>query len=565
MKDQKNIERLFQEKFKDFEATPPQGSWDAIASRLNEKKKKKRVVPFWFQLSGIAASLVIIGSLIWNFQSEENTTPFNNSNETIVGVDNKTNSGIGNPETKLKNNTILTSDENNQNAAVEKQTSVSEKNQTKFDSNLINSKKSNTTIVSNENQNIRSNTNKNNVNSSAKSKITTNTKKNKTGIRYSNNIKESNSIIVANSKKAKRNKSSNKSLISNDAILLSDDENNNTNKWVATKKSKIKTNQNEKINTDKIDSFFDANQTDTNFVNTTNDSLTNKNIDTTKVIVASAENIITNDSTLVAEISTEINPLEELLKEKEAGKNEDEKEKEKRSRWAVSTNASPVYFNSIAEGSSLDSRFDANEKQYNNTLSYGVGINYAISSKLTLKGGINNLSFDYNTSDISFYQAAITKPIQNVATNARGTMINVESKLEDNGTFISVSGNPLVKFDGAINQQISYVEVPLELGYKILDRKFGIEVIGGLSTLFLNDNSVSIVSNGQEMTIGKANNLNNIHFSSNVGLGFKYSFWKNFNANFQPMFKYQINTFSENSGNFKPYFIGLYTGVSFSF
>ncbi len=103
MKDQKNIERLFQEKFKDFEATPPQGSWDAIASRLNEKKKKKRVVPFWFQLSSIAASLVIIGTLIWNFQSEENTTPFNNSNETIVGVDNKTNSSIGNPETKLKN------------------------------------------------------------------------------------------------------------------------------------------------------------------------------------------------------------------------------------------------------------------------------------------------------------------------------------------------------------------------------------------------------------------------------------------------------------------------------
>ena len=41
MKDNKNIERLFQEKFKDFEALPPQNSWDIIASRLNEKKKKK--------------------------------------------------------------------------------------------------------------------------------------------------------------------------------------------------------------------------------------------------------------------------------------------------------------------------------------------------------------------------------------------------------------------------------------------------------------------------------------------------------------------------------------------
>ena len=82
---------------------------------------------------------------------------------------------------------------------------------------------------------------------------------------------------------------------------------------------------------------------------------------------------------------------------------------------------------------------------------------------------------------------------------------------------------------------------------------------------FLNQNNISLVANGVEMEVGRANNLNNIHFSSNVGLGFRYNFWNSFNANFQPMFKYQINTFSENSGNFRPYFIGLYTGISFSF
>ena len=40
MKEQKNIERLFQEKFKDFEALPPHDAWSKIASRVNEKKKK---------------------------------------------------------------------------------------------------------------------------------------------------------------------------------------------------------------------------------------------------------------------------------------------------------------------------------------------------------------------------------------------------------------------------------------------------------------------------------------------------------------------------------------------
>ena len=110
MKEQKNIERLFQEKFKDFEAIPPKDAWANIAAKLNEKKQKKRVIPFWFQLSGIAASLIIIGSLIWNYQSDDVfSAPNNNvvtsedalkersrgtvdSNEVITAVDENQNS-----------------------------------------------------------------------------------------------------------------------------------------------------------------------------------------------------------------------------------------------------------------------------------------------------------------------------------------------------------------------------------------------------------------------------------------------------------------------------------------
>ena len=121
------------------------------------------------------------------------------------------------------------------------------------------------------------------------------------------------------------------------------------------------------------------------------------------------------------------------------------------------------------------------------------------------------------------------------------------------------------KDDGYLSQQMSYMEVPVEVSYKLLDRKFGIQFITGVSTLFLNDNKVSVMSNGLSTTVGEANNLNKVHFSTNIGLGFKYSFWKSFEANFEPTFKYQINTFNENSGGFKPYIIGLYSGLSYKF
>ena len=84
MKENKNIERLFQEKFKDFEALPPQESWNIIADRLNEKKKKRRIVPIWFQLSGVAASILLVGGLIWNFTAQNETEQLPVFENTIV-------------------------------------------------------------------------------------------------------------------------------------------------------------------------------------------------------------------------------------------------------------------------------------------------------------------------------------------------------------------------------------------------------------------------------------------------------------------------------------------------
>ena len=544
MKDHKNIERLFQEKFKDFEAIPPQESWNIIASRLNEKKKKKRIIPIWFQLSGIAASFIIIGALIWNFQSNQNTNSPNNSNETVVvGVDNS-NSKDKKSNTDFNNNETLRPEKNIEN---------SENNTIKFDFKRIDFKKSNPIVISNEKSNIRYKDKKNN---SFESKNTLDTKNKK---RYPNyNNKESNHEIVANSK-AKRNKSSKKNLFLETDLIATTKKNKNSK---LNPNNNTTTSKNGLINSDKINSFFDKTETNTNYVNTSNDSLAQTK-DTITAVLALSENIITNDSTLVAEISPEINPLEELLKEKEAGKNE--VEKEKRSRWAVSTNASPVYFNSISEGSSLDSQFSKNSKEFETTMSYGIGAVYQISNKFSFKTGVNALTFNYNTDNVLFNTRlnSVTNNIKTLDRNSNSenlafSAINSKSDLGDALILLTES-------KGSIKQELSYVEVPLELSYKILDKKFGIDLIGGVSTLFLNANSISLISDGMEMNIGKANNLNDIHFSSNVGLGFKYNFWKSFNANFQPMFKYQINTFSENSGNFKPYFIGLYTGVSFSF
>ena len=558
MKENKNIERLFQEKYKDFEAIPPQESWDLIASRLQEKKKKKRIIPIWFRYSGIAASLFLIGTLIWNYSFT------NNPNEHLTSPENTIVDRDGNIINKKDANSSI------DNAVVYD----AKLNQQKSDANLENSTK-------NENQLENASTfYKNSIDSkiqknSSKSNAVVNNNtiqkynepkavsKRKSNKKYNNQLnvfKNSNDVVVDiaqknNSKRKSKYKTNkkNSSVIENEILLE-----NNT---IVNDDKKEKTS----VNKEKIDAFFEKELSNSTIVNNNhNDSIANKTILSNGVV---ENEIITQDSTLVAEVAVEPNPLEELLKEKEDGKNEDEKE-EKRSKWAISTNASPVYFNSLAEGSSIDEQFNSNSKNYTTTLSYGIAGSYAINDKLSLKTGVNSINLSYNTNDVLFESRMreVDNNIPTISRNANASNMVFSSK---NGTINEISGdveNVIIDNNiGSLKQNISYIEVPLELSYKLIDKKFGVEIIGGMSTLFLNQNNISLVTNGLEMEVGSANNLNNIHFSSNVGLGFKYSFWKSFNANFQPMFKYQINTFNQNSGNFKPYFIGLYSGISFSF
>lgn len=549
MKENKNIERLFQEKFKDFEALPPEDSWDFIADRLH-KKKKKRIIPIWFQLSGVAASILLVGGLIWNFTAQNKTEQLPLFENTIVNGKETNNNEINSKtkfstdeslvyDSKEKNNekNSLDSDQQNNNKSkIYKENFLNKQNK-------INSGKTNTIITYNE---LEKNTDSN---YKRKKKSNNNFKQQRFG-------KENpETVVVSNGKKSttkrKSKYKSNKSNVGFENEI-------STNLIVADKSSKE-----QQIMKNDIDAFFEQSTTNKTFV-ANNDSI---NSETNNTNVLASTEIICKDSTLIAEVLKETNPLEELLKEKEVGKNEDEKE-EKRSKWAISTNASPVYFNSLAEGSSIDEQFNSNSKNYTTTLSIGLAGSYAINDKLSIKTGVNSINLSYNTNDVVFESRMreVDNNIPTISRNANASNMVFSSK---NGTVNEISGdveNVIIDNNiGALKQNISYIEVPLELSYKLMDKKFGVEIIGGMSTLFLNQNNISLVTNGLEMEVGRANNLNNIHFSSNVGLGFKYSFWKSFNANFQPMFKYQINTFNQNSSNFKPYFIGLYSGISFSF
>lgn len=255
--------------------------------------------------------------------------------------------------------------------------------------------------------------------------------------------------------------------------------------------------------------------------------------------------------------------LFDVIKEKD----EEVIAEEVRKEFEFSTHAAPVYYGNFGKGNFLDVRFNNNSSEGEITYSYGINLAYVISDKFKIRSGVSKVNMSYKTSGITFYAGVGKMPISGV--DLQVVSQNPQSKELDPvavqkpfpGTKRSPVGNLL---PGSLNQEMGFIEIPLELEYNIIDSKFGLNLIGGASTLFLNKNEVSVYS-GDATATGQANNLNQISFSTNIGLGLDYDVSENFKLNFEPILKYQLNTFSNRLQDSQPYYLGVYSGFSFKF
>ena len=526
MSERKNIDRLFQEKFKDFEVSPPEQTWGNIEAKL-DKKKKRRIIPFWWKLSGVAA-LLLIGFLI-------SKSIYNPEIRTENPVVNETNSNKAKQPTKeelnkkgLKNygsasDAVVTdSDEVKNNV-------VSEENKTKKE---IYSSES--TVAERKPSNHRSLKNK------------------------SNAVKDKDPLTQSEFEKSQNETAQNTKSDTRELSPYSRDNQLTINEKVQT--NPIGKN-NKETQTATSDTRANGEQSGAKKTINLDDLKGNVN---SKIATKEIEKKV-NDTAQKSSVAN--NVLEELLNEKESKL----KQESKGNRWQLTSNVAPVFLGSISNGSPIDSTLVNNPKSYNTNVGFGLGVSYEVNKKLTVRTGLNKVNISYDTNDIVFFTGIQAKMLANVSPTASSAMIQVQNNTVNNLNPISESGflpfeNAFVnKNSGYLNQEIGYLEMPLEMTYSLFDKKFGLKIIGGFSSLFLNDNRITIVSDGRETLLGKANNLNDVHFSTNFGLGIKYGFMKSFEFNLEPTIKYQLNTFSSNAGNFKPYIFGIYSGISYKF
>ncbi|WP_440120315.1 outer membrane beta-barrel protein [Tenacibaculum sp. Ill] len=459
--EEKNIDRLFQEKFKDLEVTPNERVWNAIEEKL-QKKKKNRVFPIWWFSGGVAAVLVL-GLLFYPYVKDEEN--IEDIDAIIVETPKFAPEKKSSKKEELKDNLLKEPTKEN----IEK-----------------------TLIVKKE-------TKKKNV---LKEKL------------HENEVLTANHVVKVSKKELHGKDSNNTSSRVVEGALL---DNNDVVKQV---------------------------------------QLTGKLENSLPVFKKKENTFLKKENDTINQV---LKPKKDFLAVVNGEEEENEEEKINK-LWTVSPTVAVLNSNSFSKSSPIDASL-SNSTKGNTSYSYGVQVAYQLNKKWTLQSGIHLQEMGFSNNNVAVNP--VKSSSSNVAfSSGESYALNDTSQTGFSTSSVSISSGSL---DGELNQSYGYIEVPVEVKYSVLEgKKLKTQVVVGFSSLFLNKNDVNLKTTAFS-TSGEANNLNDINFSGNLGIDLNYKFSKKWSLNINPMLKTQLNTFKNDSNGFQPYFIGVYTGLSYQF
>ena len=253
-------------------------------------------------------------------------------------------------------------------------------------------------------------------------------------------------------------------------------------------------------------------------------------------------------------------------------------------RWSVSAMASPTYYSQFASsGNGLAQQLMASDQ---NRVSYtgGVGLSYKISSRFSIQsglyysslgqevGGIHAYSgfkqYDYSKGGSNFEVLTVNGTVYTSNPDIFLNSYNLPERIITNYTndvFDPVKAN-LSYVSSTIHQDLSFLELPVMVRYKVVDRKLGLNLIGGISYNFLMGNSVYALQDEGRYPVGTTEGLNAVSVSSSIGMGMEYKLAQYLSLNLEPTFRYYINPFnSGQTSGYHPYAIGIFSGLSYKF
>lgn len=494
-REEKHIDRVFLEKFKDFEVCPSPDVWSKIEAKL-DVGKPRRIIPIWWKVAGVAASFTFL-FLAWNFFQNN----FTSSSSSLVNQEN--------PEMQ-----------SNIEAAP-----------------VLISQPSTTRPISDETTEItvlENSTDRNIIDSQPISTIK----------RFQAEISLANSPT--------------KSYITNTVEEIRSKDNT----------SKIE---------ETIAAIDDSETSISSAQNNFNSILTSlkNNLITNSIAVDQAAAKDISISTYMGSLSAEKKAREELLAEnsllstqltsiemaQETNENLDNKQKR---LWSLKPQFSPIFNLATNSGSTVDPMLSNNSSQGNTSLAYGMLVTYTLANNLRLRSGVQQVNVSYTTNDVIFAPAVAGVAFNQINFNASAAGFNVFNEAIYEASLTNPNARAFA-VSGDLQQQLGFVEIPLEVEWQLFEGKFGIYASGGASTLFLIQNTVGFRNEMDYLNIGENTAVNTASLSGNLGIGLEYQLSRRLNLNLEPSFRYQLNTFSSQVDGFYPYFFAIYSGINLKF
>lgn len=266
-------------------------------------------------------------------------------------------------------------------------------------------------------------------------------------------------------------------------------------------------------------------------------------------------------------------------------------QKERKDRkWQLGATLSPLI--SYRDAASSDARQNVavnNSESARLTYAGGVRFSYLPTDRLTIQTGVFYNKMGVNIGDYSSFKSGwfesemdmVSTPARSESvvsiSNSMGTVISGDeerfvNKYTGAGTlndYHMLTPEEMIVADAAVesfSQTFEYLEIPFNVRYKILDRTIDLQLMGGISTNLLVNNSVAAIAGDETVAIGKVQDIRMFNYSGNAGFGVVYDLFDNFSFSIEPRFRYYLN--SINTPNLpvtRPYTFGFYTGVNYKF
>lgn len=260
---------------------------------------------------------------------------------------------------------------------------------------------------------------------------------------------------------------------------------------------------------------------------------------------------------------------------------EDEVKEKKEGKWLIGGQFGPMYTDDIFSSSSqpvVSEQINSKEK---GIVSYagGINISYSLGKRLSVESGIQYSKYGKDLNDINVVSevnrnsySEVNQPVLTesedkyliVISNSAG---NIRQKDGHSTPYYSLetpaSQQNLIAVDKVPNtatRYFEYVEVPITVKYKLIDRKIDFSLSTGLSANMLIAAKMDI--EGEEY---KIDNVNEYKYNYMAGIGLEYPILNNFIFNIEPKFRYSLNTLYKDSYELHPYSFGILSGIIYRF